>query len=426
MAERNNHDWSREDNCRSNRREDRYSRDRKSFDKEDSYKRNDRKDSRGERNSFKDKNQRGFNEERSDRFSKNNDRGGRFDRNNKRNDGFKKREGYERKTERYGERTERYERNDGFENNYRGKKGNDRGSRFNKFKRREERKPRAFEEYKNENNSSKRPRVKYNDEGERVISKNKNITPNQVQPKKDDKAVRLNKYIANAGICSRREADVLITTGVIKVNDEVVTTLGYKVQPTDVVKYNGRVLKNEKKIYILLNKPKGYITTSDDPQQRKTVMELIDGACKERVYPVGRLDRMTTGLLLLTNDGEMTKKLTHPSFGAQKVYNAELDRPLTREDINTLLEGVELEDGVMKVDDVSWLNNTPMDKKKVGISIHSGKNRIIRRLFEALGYEVKKLDRVYFAGLTKKNLLRGQYRFLDDKEIGFLHMQKGV
>ncbi len=412
MAERNNHDWNREDNRRNNRREDRYSRDRKSFDKEDSYKRNDRKDSRGERSSFKGKNQRGFNGERSDRFSKNNDRGGRFDRNNKRSDGFKKREGYER--------------NDGFENNYRGKKGNDRGSRFNKFNRREERKPRAFEEYKNENNSSKRPRVKYNDEGERVISKNKNITPNQVQPKKDDKAVRLNKYIANAGICSRREADVLITTGVIKVNDEVVTTLGYKVQPTDVVKYNGRVLKNEKKIYILLNKPKGYITTSDDPQQRKTVMELIDGACRERVYPVGRLDRMTTGLLLLTNDGEMTKKLTHPSFGAQKVYNAELDRPLTREDINTLLEGVELEDGVMKVDDVSWLNNTPMDKKKVGISIHSGKNRIIRRLFEALGYEVKKLDRVYFAGLTKKNLLRGQYRFLDDKEIGFLHMQKGM
>lgn len=419
MTERNNHDWNREDNRRSNRREDRYSRDRKSFDKEDSYKRNDRKDSRGERISFKDKSQRGFKEKRSDRFSKNNDRGGRFDRNNKRNDGFKKRE-------RYGERSERYERNDGFENNYRGKKGNDRGSRFNKFNRREERKPRAFEEYKNENNSSKRPRVKYNDEGERVISKNKNIVPNQVQPKKYDKAVRLNKYIANAGICSRREADVLITTGVIKVNDEVVTTLGYKVQPTDVVKYNGRVLKNEKKIYILLNKPKGYITTSDDPQQRKTVMELIDGACKERVYPVGRLDRMTTGLLLLTNDGEMTKKLTHPSFGAQKVYNAELDRPLTREDINTLLEGVELEDGVMKVDDVSWLDNTPMDKKKVGISIHSGKNRIIRRLFEALGYEVKKLDRVYFAGLTKKNLLRGQYRFLDDKEIGFLHMQKGM
>ncbi|MBO6117287.1 MAG: rRNA pseudouridine synthase [Bacteroidales bacterium] len=368
--ERGNHGWNRNDNRTDNRRDDRYSRDRRTFnDENDSFDNNERRPRQGESRFHKGRG-------KSDRFEK------RFDRNNN-------------------------------------------GKRFNsQEEERPQRRRRAFEEYKRENDPRKRPRIKYDDQGGRIFSDKKKTAPNQLQPKKEDKAVRLNKYIANAGICSRREADVLITTGVIKVNGEVVTTLGYKVQPGDVVKYNGRTLKDERKIYILLNKPKGYITTSDDPQQRKTVMELIDGACRERVYPVGRLDRMTTGLLLLTNDGEMTKKLTHPSYGAQKVYNAELDRPLLKEDIDKLLEGVELEDGEMKADDVNWLNNVPIDKKKVGISIHSGKNRIIRRLFEALGYEVKKLDRVYFAGLTKKNLLRGQYRFLDDKEIGFLHMQK--
>lgn len=233
---------------------------------------------------------------------------------------------------------------------------------------------------------------------------------------------RLNKYIANAGICSRREADVLISTGVITVNGEVVTEMGYKVMPGDVVKYNGNELKSEKKVYILLNKPKGYITTSDDPQQRKTVMELIADACSERVYPVGRLDRNTTGLLLFTNDGELTKKLTHPSFGAQKVYNVELDSTISKADMHVLMKGVELEDGFQNVDAINYTNGEPIDKRKVGVSIHSGKNRIIRRLFESLGYEVVKLDRVYFAGLTKKNLLRGHYRFLTEKEVAFLQM----
>ncbi len=233
---------------------------------------------------------------------------------------------------------------------------------------------------------------------------------------------RLNKYIANAGICSRREADVLISTGVITVNGEVVTEMGYKVMPGDVVKYNGNELKSEKKVYILLNKPKGYITTSDDPQQRKTVMELIADACSERVYPVGRLDRNTTGLLLFTNDGELTKKLTHPSFGAQKVYNVELDSTISKADMHVLMKGVELEDGFQNVDAINYTNGEPVDKRKVGVSIHSGKNRIIRRLFESLGYEVVKLDRVYFAGLTKKNLLRGHYRFLTEKEVAFLKM----
>jgi 23S rRNA pseudouridine2605 synthase len=256
-----------------------------------------------------------------------------------------------------------------------------------------------------------------------VVRKEKGAAPSRKQA--DDGRVRLNKYIANAGICSRREADVLITTGLIQVNDKIVTELGTKINPeVDVIKYNGRTLKDERKVYLLLNKPKGFITTSDDPQERKTVMELIDGACNERVYPVGRLDRNTTGLLLFTNDGELTKKLTHPSFGASKVYNVELDRNITKKDMEILVKGVELEDGMANVDKIDYIMNDPIDKKKVGVSIHSGKNRIIRRLFESLGYEVKKLDRVYFAGLTKKNLLRGKYRFLTEQEIAFLKMDR--
>lgn len=267
----------------------------------------------------------------------------------------------------------------------------------------------------------KRPRLLKDENAKPKKEKGPNFTP--PNPENVGKT-RLNKYIANAGICSRREADVLISTGNISVNGKVITEMGYKVLPGDVVKYNGTELKSEKKVYLLLNKPKGYITTSDDPLARKTVMELIDGACSERVYPVGRLDRNTTGLLLFTNDGDLTKKLTHPSFGAQKVYNVELDNSISKADMYTLLKGVELEDGFEKVDAINYTNNEPIDKKKVGVSIHSGKNRIIRRLFEALGYEVVKLDRVYFAGLTKKNLLRGHYRFLTDKEVAFLKMNK--
>ncbi len=268
----------------------------------------------------------------------------------------------------------------------------------------------------------KRPRVIKTDyENKPRKEKGPNFTP--PNPENVGK-IRLNKYISNAGICSRREADVLIATGAVTVNGEVITEMGYKVLPGDVVKYNGTELKSEKKVYLLLNKPKGYITTSDDPFARKTVMELIKGACAERVYPVGRLDRNTTGLLLFTNDGDLTKKLTHPSFGAQKVYNVELERSVSKADMYTLLKGVELEDGFERVDAINYKNNEPIDKRKVGVSIHSGKNRIIRRLFESLGYEVVKLDRVYFAGLTKKNLLRGHYRFLTDKEVAFLKMNK--
>jgi 23S rRNA pseudouridine2605 synthase len=238
----------------------------------------------------------------------------------------------------------------------------------------------------------------------------------------DDGSVRLNKFIANAGICSRREADELITAGVISVNGEVVTEMGYKVQPDDIVKYNNESLRSERLVYILLNKPKDFITTTDDPEDRKTVMSLIAKACKERVYPVGRLDRNTTGVLLFTNDGDLAKKLTHPSFEVHKVYQVELDRAVKGTDLESIREGVRLEDGTVKADEVV---HTTADKNVVGIELHSGKNRIVRRIFEHLGYEVKKLDRVIFAGLTKKDLPRGRWRFLTEMEVAGLKMMTG-
>ena len=237
----------------------------------------------------------------------------------------------------------------------------------------------------------------------------------------EDGLIRLNKYISNSGICSRREADELIKAGAVTVNGQVVTEMGNKVKPEDTVVYGGERLTSERKKYLLLNKPKGYITTLDDPQKRNTVLSLIEGACRERLYPVGRLDRNTTGVLLFTNDGELTKKLTHPSFGARKIYSAELDKPLSRADLEQLLSGVELEDGTSHADQVEYAMDGS-DKKKVGVELHSGKNRIVRRMFEALGYEVVKLDRVSFAGLTKKALPKGTYRFLTDQEVSFLKM----
>lgn len=253
---------------------------------------------------------------------------------------------------------------------------------------------------------------------ERVTSFQKT---SRIKKPKENGLVRLNKYISNSGVCSRREADVLIATGLISVNGKTITEMGFKVQPTDVVCYDGKRLNNERKVYVLLNKPKGFITTMDDPQERRTVMSLVANACRERIYPVGRLDRNTMGLLLFTNDGEMTKKLTHPSFGAKKVYHVELNKPLTKNDMNTLLSGVELEDGTSKFDDIQYVEGTN-GRKTVGVELHSGKNRIVRRMFESLGYNVEKLDRVCFAGLTKKDLPRGRYRFLTEKEIAFLKM----
>ena len=232
--------------------------------------------------------------------------------------------------------------------------------------------------------------------------------------------IRLNKYLANAGICSRREADEFITAGVVTVNGEVVTELGTKVKRCDVVKFHDQTVSLEKKVYVLLNKPKDTVTTSDDPQNRKTVMDLVKDACPERIYPVGRLDRNTTGVLLLTNDGEMASKLTHPKFLKKKIYHVYLDKNVTAHDMQQIADGIVLEDGEVHADAVEYAHDT--DKSQVGIEIHSGKNRIVRRIFESLGYKVVKLDRVLFAGLTKKNLRRGDWRFLTEKEVDMLRM----
>jgi 23S rRNA pseudouridine2605 synthase len=239
-------------------------------------------------------------------------------------------------------------------------------------------------------------------------------------PSFNEDEIRLNKYLSNAGIASRREADVLIQSGVVSVNDIIVTEMGYKIKPGDVVKYDGGTINAEKKRYVLLNKPKDFITTMDDPLGRKTVMSLVAKACKERVYPVGRLDRDTTGLLLFTNDGDMAKKLTHPKYRASKIYHVEANKPIQSEDIEKLLNGVFLEDGKVFCDKVEYVKEGT--SREVGVELHSGKNRIVRRLFEHLGYEVVKLDRVKFAGLTKKDLPRGFFRHLTEKEVAFLKM----
>ena len=232
--------------------------------------------------------------------------------------------------------------------------------------------------------------------------------------------IRLNKYLANAGVCSRREADEFITAGVVSVNGEIVTELGTKIKRTDEVKFHDEPVSVERKVYVLLNKPKDCVTTSDDPQERKTVMHCVKDACKERIYPVGRLDRNTTGVLLLTNDGDMASKLTHPKFLKKKIYHVYCDKNVTKADLDQIAAGITLDDGEIHADAISYASET--DKKQVGIEIHSGKNRIVRRIFESLGYKVVKLDRVYFAGLTKKGLKRGDWRFLTEMEVNMLRM----
>ena len=236
---------------------------------------------------------------------------------------------------------------------------------------------------------------------------------------KQSEAIRLNRYISMSGICSRREADEYITSGAITVNGEVVTELGSKVMPNDVVCYNGKQIQNEKKVYIVMNKPKGFVTTLDDPHADKSVMDLVKNACNERIYPVGRLDKNSVGVLLLTNDGDLAKKLTHPTYEKKKIYQVSLDRRLERGDMERLIMGVTLEDGEIAADDICYVEDPKM-KNAVGIEIHSGRNRIVRRMFEHVGYRVGKLDRVYFAGLTKQKLKRGEWRFLTDKEVGLL------
>jgi 23S rRNA pseudouridine2605 synthase len=270
-----------------------------------------------------------------------------------------------------------------------------------------------------------RPRRTYSDNSDRGYQ---NDRPRNIKPasniintakKNPDGLVRLNKFIANSGICSRREADEYITAGLVSVNGEIITVLGTKINPDDDVRFNGERLKGENKVYILLNKPKNYITTVDDPHAKQTVMELIDGACSERVYPVGRLDRNSTGVLLFTNDGDLTTQLTHPSHNKLKVYQVKLDKNVSKNDIKALLEGIPLDDGLAFADNIHLSENS---KDELGVEIHSGKNRVIRRMFEHLGYNVVRLDRSYFAGLTKKGLRRGEYRFLTPKEVEMLKM----
>lgn len=287
------------------------------------------------------------------------------------------------------------------------------GGGFKKFDRAEKRLSSRYDNdnrdtyHKNENRDTYRSK-----DSHKTFLRKKKAT---AEPK-DDGLIRLNRYISNAGVCSRRKADELILSGVVSVNGEVVTELGTKVDPAkDEIRYNGERLKREKMVYVLLNKPKDFITTTDDPQERRTVMQLVAKASKERIYPVGRLDRNTTGLLLLTNDGSLAEKLSHPRNNISKIYHIELSKNLSQGDFNKIQFGMELEDGFIKPDDISYVQGG--SKSEIGIQIHSGKNRIVRRIFESLGYEVLKLDRVVYANLTKKDLPRGRWRYLEEREL---------
>ena len=310
--------------------------------------------------------------------------------NFKRNDNFRSEEGFKR--------NEGYKRNDDFKKND-GFRKNDGFKRDNGYKRNDN---------YNRNEGYRKPYKKpYGNYQSNTASVEYAPTPAT--------EIRLNKYIADAGICSRRNADMYISAGNVTVNGEVMTTLGYRVKPTDEVRFDGKLLSSEKKEYILLNKPKGFITTTNDEKGRKTVMDLVANATNARILPVGRLDRATTGLLLLTNDGELTKKLTHPTHGVRKIYHVILDRKLEYKDFIAIEQGLELEDGFIQVDEISYVDQKP--KNEIGIKIHSGRNRIVRRIFEHLGYQVDKLDRVVFAGLTKKDLPRGHWRRLTQQEV---------
>jgi len=266
---------------------------------------------------------------------------------------------------------------------------------------------------------SKTPRPgRQSRQDKKPVNGQKPTSPTTETPASQKNEVRLNKYMANSGLCSRREADKLILTGSVTVNGRKVTELGTKITPGDEVKFKGRKLIPEKNVYILMNKPKDVITSTEDPQGRKTVFSIIRSKPDERIYPVGRLDRMTTGVLLLTNDGDLTKKLTHPKYQKKKIYQVSLNKNLNRKDMEKIAEGITLDDGLIQSDSISYVD--PDDKREIGIEIHSGRNRIIRRIFESLDYRVEKLDRVYFAGLTKKGLTRGKWRYLTDKEISVL------
>ncbi len=274
--------------------------------------------------------------------------------------------------------------------------------------------------FNNDRQGGYRPRPRTNDYDPNAKYSRKKQIEYKEQFIDPNEPIRLNKFLANAGVCSRREADEFITAGVVSVNGEVVTELGTKIKRADVVKFHDETVSIERKVYVLLNKPKDTVTTSDDPQERRTVMDLVKGACAERIYPVGRLDRNTTGVLLLTNDGDLASKLTHPKFLKKKIYHVHLDKNLTKADMEQIAAGIQLEDGEIHADDISYTDD--FKKNQVGIEIHSGKNRIVRRIFESLGYKVIKLDRVFFAGLTKKGLRRGDWRYLTEVEVNYLRM----
>ncbi len=378
--------------------------------------RNDKRGTRNDRSGFKkfDRDDKGFSAKRRPRTegdeTRNDKRGTRNDRS-----GFKK---FDREDK--GFTAKRRPRTEGEEtrNDKRGTR-NDRGG-FKKFDRDDQnfspkRRPRT-EETRNDKRgtrSDKGERSGFFNKQRRTDKESQGYSPDLNAPVQTEK-IRLNRYIANSGVCSRREADELISMGLISVNGSTITELGYKVNPGDEVRYENRVLRAEKPVYILLNKPKGYLTTTDDPQERNTVMQLIGNSVKERIYPVGRLDRNTTGLLLLTNDGDLADKLMHPSYNVKKIYKVELDRPLTRADFETILNGVKLEEGRATVDDLAIVSD---DGKTVGVELHIGWNRVVRRIFESLEYQVVRLDRSVYAGLDKKDLGRGEWRYLTKEEI---------
>jgi len=355
----------------------------------------------------------GFNRERS--FNRD-DRGGfnrerpasRDDRGGEREGGFNRERSFNR-DERSGDRG-------GFN---RDDRGGERSGFYKPFEKKKSFGDDSEDRYDNSNRTL-RPRKNRGDEFDRPKI-GAGLGPKYTEEPFDPEAeIRLNKYVANSGVCSRREADNHIIAGEVTVNGEVVTTLGTKIKMGDEVQFNGNVIIGEKKVYLLLNKPKGFVTSVDDPHAEKTVMELIKGACSERVYPVGRLDKSTTGVLMLTNDGDLTKTLTHPTYNKKKIYHVFLDKKISEEDMERIASGVDLDDGVAYADAVSYVDGS--DKSQVGVEIHSGKNRIIRRMFDTIGYKVIKLDRVYFAGLTKKGLPRGRWRFLTQREVAMLKM----
>ncbi|MBO5872096.1 MAG: RNA-binding S4 domain-containing protein [Bacteroidaceae bacterium] len=366
-------------------------------------------------------NREGYSAQREGGYQRNNNRGYRSSSSSyNRTESYNQREGYSYNKERGGQQGS-YNREGGYqsrpynrEGGYRQREGGYQSRPYNReggYQQREGgygQKPGYG--YK-KRTQSYNPHAKYSMK-KQIEYKEKNYDP--------DEPVRLNRYLANAGVCSRREADTFIQSGVVKVNGVIITELGTKVKRSDEVMFHDQTISMEKKVYVLLNKPKDYVTTSDDPQNRKTVMDLVKNACRERIYPVGRLDRNTTGVLLLTNDGDLATKLTHPQYLKKKIYHVYCDKNVTAADIRQIAEGITLEDGEIHADAIDYAHET--DKKQVGIEIHSGRNRIVRRIFEHFGYKVVKLDRVYFAGLTKKNVKRGDWRFLTQDEVNMLKM----